>query len=100
MSAFCALNCLFHLDPVKTIMAEKAAIFDLPDAIEKIVGNLVERNPPVLNVAAVALCDHRLNTANNHQRGDRRIEKADINNFQDRDERKRYQEQDNKANPR
>src|SRR5580704_3732276 len=100
MSAFCKLDCLLHLDPVKTIMAEKTTIFDLPDAIEKIVGNLVERNPPVLYVAAVALCDHRFDTANNHQSGDRRIEKSDINNLQDRDKRERDKKQDYKTNPR
>src|SRR5277367_2154992 len=67
MSAFCELDCLLHFDPVKTVMAEKPAVFDLPDAIEKIVGNLVERDPSVLNVAVIALCDHCFDTANNHQ---------------------------------
>ena len=87
MLAFCALDRLFHLYPVKPIVAEEAAIFHLPDAIEKIVGHFVEWNPLVLNIAAIPLGDHGLEPPNNHQRSDRRVEKTDVDCLQDWDKR-------------
>src|ERR1700686_242788 len=97
---FCALDCLLHLDPVKPIVVEESAVLHLPDAIEKIVRNLFEWDPSVLNVTTIPPCDHRLDTTKNHQGGYRWVEKADVGNLQDGNERANDQEHDSSANPR
>ena len=53
-----------------------------------------------MNVSAIPLCNHRLDTAKNHQGGYRRIEKADVDNLQDGDQREKNKEQDSSAKPK
>jgi hypothetical protein len=100
MFAFCALDCLLHLDPVEAIMAEETAVFHLPNAVEETIWNPVERDPSIMNVAVVPLGDDRLDSTKNHQRSYRGIEKAHIKNFQNGDKREDNEEQGDQTKPR
>lgn len=100
MFAFRALNRLLHLDPIEAIMTEKTAVLHLPNAVQEIIGNPVKGDPSILNVAVIPLCDHRLDSAKNHQGGHRGIEKAHVKNFQNGDKREDNEEQDDRAKPR
>src|ERR1700737_1641653 len=93
------LDRLLHLDPVKAIVTEKSAIFHLPDSIQKVLGNLVERNQSIVNVTPISLRSHCLNTPKDHECGNRRIEKADVENLQDGDESDENDEQDTRPQP-
>ena len=81
-------------------MTEKPAIFHLPDSIQKVLGNLVERNPSIVNVTPISLRSHRLNTAKDHECGNWRIEKADVENLQDGNEGDKNNDQDTRPQPK
>src|ERR1700676_915385 len=100
MFTFCALNRFLHLDPIKTVVAEETAVFHLPNAIEKIIGDPFERDPTTLNFATVSFGDHRLDSAKNHQGGDRRIEKANIDDPKNGNEGQDQEDEESNAKPR
>lgn len=89
----------FHLDPVEAFMVEKSAILHLPDRVEKIVRHLIERNPPIVDIAVIPLRKHRLDTPKDHERGNRRIEKTNVENFQDRNKCDENNQQDSSPKP-
>jgi hypothetical protein len=99
MPFFGSLDRFLHLNPIESFMAEEPRILHLPDGLEKIIGNLVDRDPTISDFATVSMGHHRFASPNHHQSRDRRIDESNREDLQDRQEKARNQQQNQKTDP-
>ena len=70
-----------HFNPVKALVVKESAVFHLPDALQKILWNLVKRDPAIMNFALVLTACESFNSTKKHEAGDRWVKESDIDDL-------------------